>query len=124
MAVIKLLDTNIILYYLGGRLMQPLPKGEYYASVITEIELLSYPKLNKKAEKQIRDFLAELTIIELKAEIKESTIALRKKFALKLPDAIIAATAFALKAELLSNDLQFSRVPKLHCKQLPLKKLP
>jgi predicted nucleic acid-binding protein len=68
--MIKLLDTNIVLYYLGGKLSENLPKSEYYVSVITEIELLSYPNLNKKAETQIRDFLSELTIVELNSEIK------------------------------------------------------
>ncbi|MEH2170206.1 MAG: hypothetical protein V7K41_26865, partial [Nostoc sp.] len=37
------LDTNVILYFLGGRLVNPLLLGQYFISVITEIELLSYP---------------------------------------------------------------------------------
>lgn len=45
MVVKFLLDTNAILYFLHGRLEQPLPKGTYYFSVVTEIELLSYPKI-------------------------------------------------------------------------------
>lgn len=36
-----LLDTNVVLYFLGGRLTNPLPSGQYFVSVITEIELLS-----------------------------------------------------------------------------------
>ncbi len=41
-----LLDTNIVLYFLGGPLVNPLPSGQYFISVITEIELLSYPSLS------------------------------------------------------------------------------
>ncbi|PHM10709.1 PIN domain nuclease, partial [Nostoc sp. 'Peltigera malacea cyanobiont' DB3992] len=41
-----LLDTNVVLYFLGGRLVNPLPSGEYFISVITEIELLSDPSLS------------------------------------------------------------------------------
>jgi len=41
--VTGLLDTNIALYLLGGRLEAPLPSGEYGVSVITEMELLSWP---------------------------------------------------------------------------------
>lgn len=41
-----LLDTNIVLYFLGGKLANPLPSGQYFVSVITEIELLSYPSLS------------------------------------------------------------------------------
>jgi predicted nucleic acid-binding protein len=121
MEMIKLLDTNIILYYLGGQLLEPLPKGDYFASVITEIELLAYPKLKKKAENQIKNFLSELTVVDLKPEIKKLTIELKRKFSIKLPDAIIAATALTLNAELLSNDNGFKQLPKLHCRQLQLK---
>ena len=35
-----LLDTNVALYLLGGRLAVPLPVGDYGVSVLTEIELL------------------------------------------------------------------------------------
>lgn len=40
------LDTNVVLYFLGGRLVNPLPSGQYFISVITEIELLSYPSIS------------------------------------------------------------------------------
>ena len=119
--MIHSLDTNIILYFLSDRLLQPLPDGEYAISVITEIELLSYPRLNKQAEKQIRDFLTQLTIIELEPAVKELAIQLRKQHSLRLPDAIIAATAMSVESKLLSNDQQFLKIPRLHCVQLPLK---
>ena len=40
-----LLDTNVALYLLGGRLAEPLPAGEYGVSVITEMEMLAWPSL-------------------------------------------------------------------------------
>lgn len=58
-----LLDTNIILYHLGGRLKRPLPNGRFIVSFVTEIELLSYPDLSKAEEHVIRDFLGKLHII-------------------------------------------------------------
>lgn len=36
------LDTNAALYFLAGRLAQALPQAEFYVSVITEMELLSF----------------------------------------------------------------------------------
>jgi len=39
------LDTNIALYHLGGRLTVPIPNGLYHVSIITQIERLSCPKL-------------------------------------------------------------------------------
>lgn len=40
------LDTNIVLYLLGGRLAHPLPDGTYFLSVMSELELLAYPDLS------------------------------------------------------------------------------
>ena len=37
-----LLDTNAVIYLLSGRLVLPLPDGQYSVSIITEIELLSF----------------------------------------------------------------------------------
>ncbi|MDJ1177469.1 hypothetical protein PJF56_01195 [Roseofilum sp. BLCC_M91] len=56
-----LLDTNVVLYYLGNRLRDPLPMGKYLVSVITEIELLSYPNLSESEEFIVRDFLNNIT---------------------------------------------------------------
>ena len=36
-----LLDTNVALYLLGGRLAESVPSGSYGVSVITEMELLA-----------------------------------------------------------------------------------
>lgn len=99
-----LMDTNIVLYFLGGRLANPLPEGQYFSSVITEIELLSYPNLGSDEEAKIREFLTQVVVVGLSEDIKELTISFRKKYRLKLPDAIITATANSLKATLLTND--------------------
>jgi predicted nucleic acid-binding protein len=91
--LVILLDTNIALYYLGGRLAIPIPTGQYHVSIITEIELLSYTSLSPAEEQQIRSFLAQIAIVRIDDAIKNMTITLRKQHRLKLPDAIIAATA-------------------------------
>ena len=58
------LDTNTVLYFLAGRLREPLPQAQTYISVITEIELLSYPLLNSEDESAIYDLLADVTIVD------------------------------------------------------------
>ncbi len=45
MVLKRVLDTNAILYLLGGKLAGTLPVGEYFISLISEMELLSYPLL-------------------------------------------------------------------------------
>ena len=116
-----LLDTNIVLYHLGGRLKKPLPNGRFIVSFVTEIELLSYPDLTEGDELVIRDFLAKIQIVGLNQEIKDRTISLRKGRRLKTPDALIAATAIVYDTCVLTNDTQFQRIGELRCKTLPIK---
>ena len=98
--------------------------SNYYFSVMTEMELLSYPDLDKQTEQKIRDFLAQLTLINLEEPIKTKTIQLRRQHTLKLPDAIIVATALTLNVPLLSNDLRLNRLSDLDCRQLKMLDLP
>ena len=121
MVVNKVLDTNAILYFLGGKVAQPLAPVRYFVSVISEMELLSYPALDDAALVQIHSFLSDVTVVELTAEIRELAIGLRRKHALKLPDAIIAATALSLEAQLVTNDTKLLGVPGLTCQSLELK---
>ncbi len=115
------LDTNAVLYFLGGRLREPLPQTHCYISIITEIELLSYPLLNSESEAEIHDFLADVTVIELSQEIKQATINLRRQYRFKLPDAVIVATARHLDAQLLTNDIKLSKTAGVSVIALQLK---
>lgn len=115
------LDTNIALYHLGGRLMAPLPSGLYHVSIITEMELLSYPNLSQSEEQQIQSFLSQLLIVDIDTPIKNMAIALRKQHRLKLPDAIVSATAQSLNAVLLTNDTKLSGITTLQTQSLPIR---
>jgi predicted nucleic acid-binding protein len=116
-----LLDTNIALYLLGGRLVKPLPVGDFYMSIISEMELLSYPSLSRDEALRIQDFLSQVTLIGLSDEVKTMAIALRKKYRLKLPDAIICATASFSDAMLLSNDVQLGRVTEIRVETVEIR---
>jgi predicted nucleic acid-binding protein len=107
------LDTNTALYFLGGKLVQPLPEDDYLVSVITEIELLSYPLLSLTEEQQVAEFLTTVTVVELTTEIRVATIELRRNHRLKLPDAIIAGTAVSLGLVLFTNDRRLANTPGL-----------
>lgn|SRR5690554_2278119 len=89
-------DTNILLYYLKGNedVYELIYDKDLTVSFITELELLAFPKLSTETEKEIKGFLNTCTIIDLKPGIKDLTILFRKTYHLKLPDAIIAASAF------------------------------
>jgi len=98
----KVLDTNIVLYFLGNKLAEPLLAGDYYVSVISEIELLSYASITQAEEKSIQEFLSETHIVGVTESVKNEAVSLRRAFSLKIPDAIVAATAVVLGAELLT----------------------
>ncbi len=99
-----LLDTNTIIYALNQGLK--LPSGKYFISIITEIELLSYPNLSQRDEDVLKRVLSEFECIEVTQSIKDKTIHIRKSSKLKLPDSIIVASALDKKAILVTSDKQ------------------
>jgi predicted nucleic acid-binding protein len=84
---------------------------ERFVSVITRMELLGYPAITDDEEKRINDFLSKITVVPLDGVIETVAIQIRRKTSLKLPDAIIAATAVVLGAQVVSTDGHF-----LNCK--------
>jgi predicted nucleic acid-binding protein len=115
------LDTNTVIYLLGGRLVEPFPGGGYAISIITEIELLSYPALSFDDERRINSLLATVTIVEITPAVRDAAIRLRRDHRLRVPDAVIAGTAIALDAELMTNDARLARIPELRCQQPPFR---
>lgn len=51
--------------------------------------------------------------IEIIPQVKEITISLKKKYKLKLPDAVIAAKAIFLEIPLITFDKDFSKIEEL-----------
>lgn len=121
MALKRLLDTNAVLYLLGGLLDELLPEGEYLVSVITWMELFSYPGLEPGGETRIRAFLSDVEVVGLSEQVADAAVRLRREHGLKLPDAIIAATALIAGAKLLTNDEKLSRVRGISCRRLKLR---
>ncbi len=109
-----LLDTNTILYLLGGKLNpQNLPDGKLFISFINELELLSYPTLSKIEEVKIKKFIDDIDVFNMTDDIKSDTIRLRKKYNIKLPDAIICATALSQNAALITFDENLYKIKEL-----------
>lgn len=82
-------------------------------SVITEIELLSFPGIGKEEEADLQKFFAQAEVISLSSQVKNLAIEIRREHKLKLPDAIIAATAIHLDARLYTGDKVFQRISRL-----------
>lgn len=97
-----LLDTNAIIYAISRRLKLPL--NIYAVSVITKLELLSWPSLTEKDERQLKAVLDKILVIELDVSIQDAAIKIRKTTSLKLPDSIISATAITGGFVLVTDD--------------------
>jgi predicted nucleic acid-binding protein len=107
------LDTNIISFFLKGD-SNLLPYFNYtniHISFISELELKSIPGLSGKDIEKLESFLSTCVISDINAVIKSTTVIFKKDYKLKLPDAIIAATAFYLGYELITADKIFNRLP-------------
>jgi len=106
-----LLDTNPIIISIKYGLK--LKKADYLISVITEMELLSFSRLDKTEEVAIKDLLLMFENKQLEENIKNTAISLRKKYNLKLPDAIVAATAKENSAILVTSDKKLHKIDEI-----------
>jgi predicted nucleic acid-binding protein len=123
MGIKYLWDTNIVIYYLQQQFP---PSAEKFVdstlsdsqpaiSVITEIELLCWKTPNEKDLKVLHNFIADAWVFELEKDIKFKTAELRKAHKIKLPDAIIAATALVNDLTLMTRNIKdFKDIEKLN----------
>jgi predicted nucleic acid-binding protein len=95
-AIVYLIDTNIIIYYFEGEQAAIsflcTHRGKLAISSITWMEALSYP-FSADEEQIVRAFLQEFRLIEISTPVMELSVEIRRKKKMKLPDAIIAASA-------------------------------
>ena len=110
-----LLDTNIIFYIVSGSMtLHRWYEKNVVLSFITEIELLSYPMLKQSEEQLLIKIIQESTVIEMDNEIKHYAIALRKKYSLRLPDAILLGTSLHHKIPFVTNDKALLKVNEVN----------
>ena len=77
---------------------------ESAVSQITRMELLGHPKITQDDERLIQLFLSECQVLLLNERIEVKATHLRRSGLLKLPDAIVAATAIINDLRLLTLD--------------------
>jgi predicted nucleic acid-binding protein len=110
-----MLDTNIIIYSLGGnnKITDLINNTQHFISEITEIELLGFHGLGKQDEKIIKNYLSNVFIIGLNSIIKSTAINFKKVYRLKTIDAIIAASAVHFDLPLVTADRSFQKIKEL-----------
>lgn len=107
-----LIDTNIVIYFLGDLI--PAPHNDFLSnlfdkniniSVISKIELFSRD-LSSKEENAIKTFLNNAHVSPLDESIANIAAKIRRNYKLKIGDVIIAATAVENKCNLITRDVK------------------
>jgi len=116
-----LMDSNAVIEFLGGVLpasgsqwLQDLMDNDHHClSIINRIELLSYNGTPPEMQ-VLTDFIGASNVLVLTEPVVLKTIEIRQQNKIKLPDAIIAATALVHQLTLVSrNTDDFKNVPGL-----------
>nr|MBS0036656.1 type II toxin-antitoxin system VapC family toxin [Saprospiraceae bacterium] len=98
----------------GSEWMQEIiDQNLHHLSVINQIELLGFH--GSPSEMQtLKEFIDISTIIPLSEEVVKNTIELRKNHKIKIPDAIIAATALGYNLTLITRNIaDFQKITDL-----------
>src|ERR1700748_2505517 len=107
-------DTNfLIAIHEGKQHVEPFLDSAPVVSVISEIELLGWPKITDNEKELLRALLDDCFIFELTADIRKIAIEIRQQVKIKTPDAIVAATAKYLQIPLVTSATDFKKVPDL-----------
>lgn len=112
-----LLDTNTVLDFMGNKLphkaknlIAQIIDDEINLSVINKIELLGFSKV----EQDLIDFVGCSNIHPIDEVVVEKTIEMRSLYKIKLPDAIIAATALVNELAIITrNTKDFNKIDGL-----------
>jgi predicted nucleic acid-binding protein len=122
MGTTYLLDTNTVIYYLDSVLHEnalnfieaKLDESGSIISIISKIELLGWQAPTQHAMAQVEKFVLDSITLPMTDLVVEKTISLKRTLKIKLPDAVIAATAIVNNLTLISrNDEDFRKISGL-----------
>ncbi len=106
-------DSNILIYHINDqldraaeRVVLSLFDDPVYISVISRIEILAWKGHSEESRKATNALISTLTEISLDEVIIQSTINIRLNSSVKLPDAIIAASALTLDLPLVTRNME------------------
>lgn len=102
-----LIDTNCIIDAQmnaiprkGMLFLEQILNDEFIISFVSYIEFLGYKNISKDSE----TFISFANVLEINKEIIDSCINIRRRHSIKLPDAIIAATALVYNLIIVSRN--------------------
>ena len=120
MGMNMLVDSNVIIDYVSNRIPEKSAKqldiyfnSNFSVSIISKIEVLGFNTLDYEME-QLESFIQLSSIVYMDEAVADKTIEIRRMKRIKLPDAIIAATALVQNCILLShNTTDFNKIEGL-----------
>jgi predicted nucleic acid-binding protein len=107
----SLIDTNVWIDALAGNLSKKAflkisVEAEWAGySTITRLELFGFPGLTEADEGKIRELLQAFEEVPVTSDIIDRAIEIRKKTKVKVPDAIIGASAVVLGCNLITRNV-------------------
>lgn len=112
-----LIDTNVLIEFqinllpvAAQEFVASVIDAEFNISVINKIEILG----SKSATLDTKSFIALANVVEIDVNVVDATIELRKIHKIKLPDAIIAATAVVHEFTLVTRNVKdFTNIQQL-----------
>lgn len=116
-----LIDTNVLIHALSGNAQAPILSriddaiaNQARYSVVTRMELLGWNGHTADSRRETEALLTQLMEVTLTPAIVALVIDIRSTITIKLPDAIIAASALAENLPLMTcNTGDFKRIPGL-----------
>ena len=102
-----LLDSNIIVYLSKNELDIDKvfdDKKRYFISIITYMETLGFNFQASDEKDFVRKILSLFELVYIDKKIAEKVIEIRQNKRIKLPDAIIAATAIIKRCDLITRN--------------------
>lgn len=113
------LDTNAIVALIAGNqeILDLCRQAEYVGiSVISYLEFLAFEGLSTVDRHSFDTFCARVEVVSLTTDntlLLSHALDLRRSHRLKLPDAIIGATAISRNSCLVTNDSHFSEIASI-----------
>jgi predicted nucleic acid-binding protein len=107
-----LIDSNIWLYAAAGKeeavdFLDVAVAAEWAGyTAISRLELFGYPDLKRGDDEKLKSLLACFTEMEVSTAVIDKAIEVRRRRRVKVPDAIIAATALLMHAKLVTRNVE------------------
>lgn len=107
-----LFDTNVWIDAIAGRLpadtfLKFVVQAEWVGySAITRLELFGFPDLTKPEEGKLAELLKHFVEVGVDSSTVDKAITIRKATRIKVPDAIIAATAIIKECSLVTRNTE------------------